>query len=200
LDAAFGLKTAIAVRWWQFGFFPLFNVVVRTEGPADAAAAVIRDRLKAHDPNLAAYELQTMQHWVDQSSSLMRIRTRLITLLGTVALLLGVIGIYGVMSYLVAQRTHEFGIRIALGARPGALPLGVVAQGLRYALAGIVMGLFAAVFVVDRMRSLLFEVDARDPATFAAVALVVALVAVAASYVPARRAASVDPLMLLRAE
>lgn len=184
----------------QFGFFPLFNVVVRTQGPPEAAAAVIRDRLKRHDPNLAAYELRSMQHWVDRNASLMRIRTRLITWLGAVALLLGIIGIYGVMSYLVAQRTHEFAIRVALGARPTTLPFVVIGQGLRYASAGIVLGLFAAAFVVDRMRSLLFEVDARDPETFAVVAVVVGLVALAASYVPARRAATADPLLVLRAE
>ena len=110
------------------------------------------------------------------------------------------IGIYGVMSYLVAQRTHEFGVRVALGARPWALPLVVVRQGLRYILAGIALGLFAATLVVDRMQTLLFEVDSRDPATFAGAALVVALVALAASYVPARRAATADPLVVLRAE
>ena len=184
----------------QFGFFPLFNVVVRTEGPPDAAAAVLRDRLKDHDPNLAAYEVRSMQHWVDRNASLMRIRARLIASLGAVALLLGVIGIYGVMSSLVAQRTHEFGVRVALGARPWALPLVVVRQGLRYILAGIALGLFTANLVVDRMQTLLFEVDSRDPATFAGAALVVALVALAASYVPARRAATADPLLVLRAE
>jgi len=89
---------------------------------------------------------------------------------------------------------------LALGARPWALPLVVVGQGLRYTLAGIGLGLCAAVFSLDRMRKLLFEVDAQDPATFAGVAFLVALVAVGASYVPARRAAIVDPLMVLRAE
>jgi putative ABC transport system permease protein len=184
----------------QFGFFPLFNVVVRTEDQPEAAALVIRDRLKVHDPNLAAYEIRSMQHWVDQNSSLMRIRTRLIMFLGMVALLLGVVGIYGVMSYLVSQRTREFGIRLALGARPWALPLVVVAQGLRYTLPGIALGLCAAAFLLDRMRDLLFEIDARDPATFAGVAFLVALVAVGASYVPARRATVIDPLTVLRAE
>jgi putative ABC transport system permease protein len=184
----------------QFGFFPLFNVVVRTEGPPEAAATLIRERLKTHDPNLAAFDVQSMHHWVDRSASLMRIRTRLVTLLGAIALALGVIGIYGVMSYLVAQRTREFGIRVALGARPWALPLVVVGQGLRYTVPGIACGLLAAVFVGDRIQNLLFEVDARDPATLAAVGVTVALVAVAASYAPARRAATADPLLVLRAE
>ena len=184
----------------QFGFFPLFNIVVRVDGQPERAATVIRERLKISDPNLAAYEVQTMQHWVDRSSSLMQIRTRLVTLLGLMALLLGLIGIYGVISFLVAQRTHEFGIRIALGAQQWALPLVVVAQGLRYTLPGIIFGLIAAALVGNRIRSLLFEVDARDPLTFAVVGVSVGLVAAAASYVPARRAATIDPLVTLRAE
>jgi putative ABC transport system permease protein len=104
------------------------------------------------------------------------------------------------MSLLFRGRAGEFGIRVALGARPWALPLTVVAQALRYALPGIVIGLLAAGVVADRIRSLLFEVDARDPATFAVVGLAVALIAVAASYAPARRAATADPLIVLRAE
>lgn len=184
----------------QFGFFPLFNIVVRSDGPPEAIAAAIRDRVRAHDPNLAAYEIQRMQHWVDQSASLLRIRTTLVTLLGVTALILGVIGIYGVMSYLVAQRTREFGIRLALGARPSALPLGVLAQGLRLASTGIALGLVLAVVASGRIRSLLYEVDARDPITFVAVGVVVAVVAAAASYGPARRAATTDPLMVLRAD
>jgi putative ABC transport system permease protein len=184
----------------QFGFFPLFNVVVRGDVSADATAALIRERLKANDPNLAAFEVHTMQHWVGQSSSLMRIRTRLVTVLGGVALLLGLIGIYGVASYLVAQRMHEFGVRIALGARPLTLPIVVIAQGLRYTIVGVALGLSAAGLLVERMRGLLFGVEPRDPLTFAGVALVVLVVASCASYVPARRAATVDPLLVLRAE
>jgi predicted permease len=184
----------------QFGFFPLFNVVVRTQGPLDAAAIIIRERLKAHDSNLAAYDVRSMQHWVDRSASLMRIRTRLVTSLGVVALLLGAVGIYGVISYLVAQRTREFGIRMALGARPWALPLGVLGQGVRYSGAGVAFGLSAAALGVNRIQDLLFNIDAHDPATFAGAALITVVLAVAASLVPARQAATVDPITILRAE
>jgi putative ABC transport system permease protein len=184
----------------QFGFFPLFNIVVRADRTFEATAALIRDRLKVHDPHLAAFEVHSMQHWMAQSSSLMRIRTRLVTVLGAVALLLGLIGIYGVASYLVAQRAHEFGVRIALGASPSALPLVVVAQGLRYVAAGVGLGVLAAALAVGQIRGLLFEVDPRDPLTFAAVSLFVTVIASCASYVPARRAARVDPLVVLRAE
>jgi ABC-type antimicrobial peptide transport system permease subunit len=130
----------------------------------------------------------------------MRIRTVLITSLGALALLLGVIGIYGTMSYLVAQRTREFGIRIALGARPQILPFTVAAKGMGPIVAGIGLGLAAAAALVDRLRDLLFQIDARDPATFASVAVLVCLVALAASYMPARRAATADPVTVLRAE
>jgi putative ABC transport system permease protein len=184
----------------QFGFFPQFNVVVRSDGRFDRTSAVIRDRLKDLDPALAAYDVQSMQHWIDRNAALMRIRTVLITSLGALALLLGVIGVYGTMSYLVAQRTREFGIRIALGARPQILPITVAAQGMGPIVAGIGLGLAAAAALVDRLRDLLFQVEARDPATFTSVAVLVCLVALAASYVPARRAATADPVTVLRAE
>ena len=183
----------------QFGYFPLFNVVVRTDGTSDAAA-IIRDRLKLLDPTMAPYEIERMQHWVDRKTALMRIRTTLVLSLGVVALLLGVIGVYGVMSYLVALRTREFGIRIALGARPRSLPFLVAREGLRLTIAGLAAGLVAALFLVDRLHVLLFQIDAHDPTTFAAVAIVVSAIALAASYVPARRAALADPLTVLRTE
>jgi ABC-type antimicrobial peptide transport system permease subunit len=174
--------------------------VVRTSGSPEAAAAVVRDRLKALDPALAAYDIQPMRHWVNRSAGLMRIRTRLLTAFGALALLLGVIGVYGVMASVVAQRTREFGIRVALGARAWSLPLVVVAQGLGYAVPGILCGLVAAVAAGTAFRPLLFDIEAADPLTLSAVAAGVALVAAAASFVPARRAAAADPLVVLRAE
>ena len=184
----------------QFGFFPQFNVVVRAEGGFERIAALIRERLKELDPGLAAYEMQNMQHWVAQNAALTRIRTALIASLGALALLLGTIGIYGTVSHLVAQRTREFGIRIALGARPAMLPLTVAARGLPSVAAGIALGLAAAVVSADRLRELLFEVDPRDPATFVSVAILVGVAAFTASYVPARRSAAADPVTVLRAE
>ena len=185
---------------WQFGFFPQFNVIVQADGSLAATAAAIRERLKQLDPNLAAYEIQPMQHWIDRSAALMRIRTWLIASLGALALLLGVVGIYATTAYLVARRSREFGIRIALGARPGLLPLVVVGQGLRVTLAGIVLGLIGAAVAIERVRDLLFQVDARNPMTFAIVAAIVALVGMAAAYLPARRIAATDPALVLRAE
>jgi putative ABC transport system permease protein len=183
----------------QFGFFPLFNVVVRTQGTADAAA-LIRERLKAHDPTLAAYDVRSMQHWVERSASLMRIRARLVMLLGALALVLGAVGIYGVVSSLVAQRTREFGIRIALGARPGVISFGVLRQAAALSGLGLVLGLSAAGLAVDRLQELMFEVDAHDAATFASAGLIVAAITVAASLMPVRRAAAIDPIAILRTE
>jgi putative ABC transport system permease protein len=184
----------------QFGFFPLFNVVVRTDGAPESAVDVVRDRLKRLDPNLAAYEIQRMQHWLDHSAAPLRIRTVLITSLGLVALVLGVIGIYGVMSYVVSQRAHEFGVRVALGARPWAIPLSVVMQALRLTIVGLGLGLVAASVLVQQMRSLLFDIDPLDPIAFGSAALVVGVVALLASYIPARRATTADPLVVLRAQ
>jgi putative ABC transport system permease protein len=141
-----------------------------------------------------------MQHWVDGSSARLRIRTFLIAALGAIAVLLGIVGIYGVISYLVTARTREFGIRVAMGARPMTLPLLVLGQGLRLASAGIVIGLAVAAMIADRMRGLLYDVDARDPASFVLAAVIVWAVAMLASFVPSRRAAAADPLVALRAD
>jgi putative ABC transport system permease protein len=184
----------------QFGFFPLFNVVVRTPLQPDQAAAVIRDRLKALDGNLAAYEVQSMQHWVDRNSATMRVRTALMSALGVVALLLGVVGVYGVMSYLVSLRMREFGIRTALGAPPWAIPVSIVRRTAIYAATGTALGFAAALPLVDRMRGLLYGIDPKDPGTFAGVAAIVVFVALAASVVPARRAARTEVLIVLRTE
>jgi ABC-type antimicrobial peptide transport system permease subunit len=123
-----------------------------------------------------------------------------VTLLGAIGLVLGVVGIYGAMSYLVGQKMREFAIRIALGAHPSVLPLVVVARALVYTVPGIALGLLAAMVVSNPLRSLLFEVNPTDPITFVLVGVTVTLVAIAASYSPARRAAATDPLAVLRAE
>jgi ABC-type antimicrobial peptide transport system permease subunit len=162
--------------------------------------SALRDRLKQHDPNLAAFEVHAMSHWVDRSSLFMRIRTQLMAALGAIALVLGIVGIYAVMSFLVTQRAQEFGVRMAFGARPSTLPLGVVARGVGYAVAGLAIGLSAAALTMDKIQSLLFQIDARDPATLATVAGGVVVTAAIAWYFPARRAAAVDPLVVLRGE
>jgi putative ABC transport system permease protein len=124
----------------------------------------------------------------------------MLAIAGGMALVLGIIGIYGVISYAVTQRTREIGIRIALGAHPGELQRMIVRNGLILAGVGIGIGAGVAVGLSRLMKSLLFEVSPLDPLTYAAVAVVLVTSAVLASYLPARRAAAVDPLDALRAE
>lgn len=124
----------------------------------------------------------------------------LLNVFAAVALLLASIGLYGVISYLVGQRTHEFGIRLAMGARPRDLFRLVLSQGLKMALGGIVPGLIAALLLTRLMTKMLYGVSATDPATFIAIALLLLAVALLASLIPARRATKVDPMLTLRSE
>jgi putative ABC transport system permease protein len=142
-----------------------------------------------------------MQELVNSSVSTRRITLILLGLFSALALVLAAIGIYGVISYSVAQRTHEIGIRMALGADHGGVLRMILAQGVKIAGAGVVIGLGAS-FGLTRllMTNLLFSVRAADPLTFAAVAIVLVLVAMLACYIPARRALRVDPIIALRYE
>jgi putative ABC transport system permease protein len=124
----------------------------------------------------------------------------LLTLFACLALVLAAIGIYGVMAYLVSQGTREIGIRMALGATPGVILKHVVRQGMTMAFSGAVVGLMGAFLLSRLIRSLLFGVRATDPLTFAVISLLLMLVALAASYIPAQRAAQVEPVVSLRYE
>ena len=136
------------------------------------------------------------------ASSLTRDRFSVLVLGGfaCLALILAVVGLYGVVAYVVTQRTSEIGIRIALGAEPRGIQRLVVLQSLRLVLIGLGLGLVGAVVVTGVLRSLLYEVKPRDPMTFAVVTLLLVVVALAAAFIPARRAARVDPVLALRAE
>ncbi len=124
--------------------------------------------------------------------------TALFTAFGVLALLLAALGIFGVLAFIVEQRTHEVGIRVALGATRGGVTRLVVGQGMRLVAAGLVIGVVATIFASRLMASLLYQVRPADPVTLAAVALVALLTALAASYLPARRAASAEPMRVLR--
>jgi putative ABC transport system permease protein len=179
--------------------WPTMTIIVRGDERAQAAA-LLRTAVREQDPQLAVYNVRSMSDMIDRSAAQPRLNASLITLFAVLAALLAAIGIYGVLAYLVSQRTPEIGIRMALGAGRGAVQRLVLSRGLRLAALGLVAGIGGAVLVARWIGTLLFEVRARDPLTIAAAVAVVAAIALLASYLPARRAAKVDPLIALRGE
>ena len=177
------------------------QVVVRAKGE-DAAALTssVRAELKGVDPNLLIWETRTMDELVGRSVAPQRFNVALLGFFAALAMLLAAVGIYGVMSYMVTQRRHEIGIRMALGAGRGDVLRMVVRQGMLLTLAGLGLGLAGAFALTRLMAGLLYGVTATDPTVFAAVSLLLAAVAFLASYVPARRATKVDPMVALRYE
>jgi predicted permease len=176
------------------------NVVVRTVGDPAALATAASTVVRALDPDLPIYNVRTMEQRVDESLARRRFSMLLLTLFAALALGLAAIGIYGVIAYLVTQGTRDLGIRMALGATPRSIVMLILRHGMSVALFGVGAGLASAFVLTRFMRNLLFGVAPADPVTFAAVALLLASVAFVASYVPARRAARVDPMKSLRAE
>jgi putative ABC transport system permease protein len=167
--------------------------------PSDLTAAVRRE-VQSVDPNQPVYNVRTMREVIDLSISNSRLNMTLLSIFAGLATLLSVVGIYSVMSYLVTQHTREIGIRVALGASPANILRLVIGQGLWLTLAGIALGALAAFGLTRLMSSLLYGVEGTDPATYALVSALLLLVALAACYVPARRATKVDPLVALRYE
>ncbi|MDQ3252598.1 MAG: FtsX-like permease family protein, partial [Acidobacteriota bacterium] len=176
------------------------NLVVRTASDPMSMSAAIRREVQALDRNQPIYNVSTMEQTLDQSLATQRLATTLLALFAGVALILAAVGIYGVMAYSVTQRTHEIGIRMALGAQAGDVLKLVVSQGMLLALLGVGLGLIAAFVLTRLMASLLYGVSATDPVTFVSIALLLALVALVANYIPARRATKIDPMIALRYE
>ncbi len=155
--------------------------------------------MRALDPDVPP-RFRTIEQVVATSVANRRFSLLLLSVFAGAALLLAVIGIYGVMSYVVTQRTQEMGVRLALGATPGAIARLVLGQGARLVVIGLALGIVGAVVLTRLMTSLLFEITPTDPVTYGGVALVLAVTAVAACQIPAWRATRVDPLTALRSE
>jgi putative ABC transport system permease protein len=176
------------------------NLVIRTQGDPLSLVGAVRKQVQTLDPDQPIAAVRKMSDWVDSSVAEPRYRTILLGLFAALAMILAATGIYGVMSYSVAQRTHEIGVRMALGARQRDVLRLVVRQGMLLALVGVGLGLLAALALTRVMGSLLFEVTAKDPFTFAVVATLLIAVALVACLIPALRATKVDPLVALRYE
>ncbi len=182
------------------GYVRRINLLTRTEVEPSSLAQAVRGQIAALNKDQAVFNVRTMEQIVGQSVAPRRFSMMLLTVFAVVALALASLGIYGLMSYAVIQRTREIGVRMALGAQSGNVLRLVIGQGMKLALAGVALGLVASVALTRTIKSLLFGVSATDPATFAAIALLLALVALLACWLPARRATKVDPMMALRCE
>ncbi len=152
------------------------------------------------DPGQPLYHVETLEQTLSESLAPRRFNMLLLGIFATIALTLAMIGIYGVMAFSVTQRTHEIGIRMALGAQKSDVLGMVVRQGLKLALIGVVIGIGGALVLTRFLSSLLFGVEPTDPLTFVAVSLILCAVALVACYIPARRAAKLDPMVALKYE
>jgi len=176
------------------------DLAIRTAGDPVAVIAGVREAIAAIDRDQPIADVKTMDEWLDEEVAARHVQSVLLGSLAALALILACVGIYGVLSYVVTQRTPEIGVRVALGASAGDVFLAVARQGMGLAAIGIGIGAVAALAVSRLLQNLLFEVKPTDPATYVGAAVVFALVALVACYVPARRAAKVDPLVALRYE
>ncbi len=176
------------------------SLVVRSESDTAALTGAVKNRIWKVDPMIPATKVQMMSDVMAEAVSAQRFNMSLLSIFAGVALLLSAVGIYGVISYAVAQRTHEIGVRVALGAQPRDVMKLVLGQGMLLALIGAGLGLIAAFALTRLMSTLLFGVSATDPMTFGVIALLLIAVALLACYIPARRAVKVDPMAALRYE
>ncbi len=181
-------------------YSPAAIILVRTSGRPEAVISSVRSQVQQLDSNLALTNVQTIGEVIDQGLWAPRMGAALLAVFGGLALILAIIGVYGVLSYSVNQQTREIGIRMAMGAQTGRVLRLVVGQGMRLACAGLILGLLVAFAAMRVLGSLLFGVSSHDPLTFVGVSLVLALAAVLACYIPARRATKVDPIIALRYE
>jgi putative ABC transport system permease protein len=176
------------------------SIVVKTDADPDRLATALGAQVRSVDPDLPTYGVQTMEQILAKAAAARRFSTQMLGAFAVLALLLAAVGIYGVMAFVVGQRTREMGIRIALGAHPRAVTRLMLREALALAVGGILIGAIAARVATRLLAGLLFEVPAHDPVTYTLIAVVLTATAALAAWRPARRAASVDPITALRAE
>jgi len=180
--------------------WPEMTLVIRAARNPTTLIADVRGIVHSVDPDQPVGAVHSMQNTVSEFVAPQRVTMLVSGLFAGLALLLAMIGLYGVLSYSIAQRSHEFGIRMALGAAKGDILRPIVTQGFRLALAGITVGMAGTLALSRVLTSLLFGIAPNDPATFVAVAILLVCVALLACYLPARRATKVDPMVALRYE
>jgi ABC-type antimicrobial peptide transport system permease subunit len=180
--------------------FSSLTILARTSAPPASLAAPIRAIVHDLDHEIPVFSVQTMEERISASVGPQRFYATLIGVFAAVALLLAAVGLYGVIAYAVSQRTHELGIRVALGATSQRISTMVIREGLALTAIGVAVGIVAALAAGSVVASLLFGVTPRDPTTLGGVVVVLAAVAMLASWLPARRAARVDPLVAMRGE
>jgi putative ABC transport system permease protein len=188
------------VSFAQAPFPGVMSLVARTQGEPSNLAKAIQNEVSALDRGIAPSDVKTMGQYLGAAVAQPRFSAMLFSLFALLALLLAAVGLYGVMAYTVSQRTREVGVRMALGAQPAGVLRLMIAQGMRLTLLGVGVGLAGAFALARLMKALLFGVSETDPATFAAIVLLLATIAFVACWIPARRATKVDPMIALRAE
>jgi putative ABC transport system permease protein len=176
------------------------HVVVRSQDNPGALASAVRGTIASLDPQIAVADVKTMEAYVQESIAPQRFNLLLLGLFAALAVFLAAVGVYGVLSYAVTQRTREIGVRVAMGAQRSNILAMTIREGMQLTFAGAAIGLVGALLLTRLMAGLLYGVTARDPLTFVSVIAVMSLVSLAASYIPARRATRVDPLVALRYE
>src|SRR4030095_9591903 len=187
-----------AIYYPSFNLSPRMDVVVRTEGAPASVLSAVREKVHQLDPALPVSTVRTMDEWLANSAAQPRLNAVLLVVFAVTAILIAAIGIYGVLAYSVNQRTREIGVRMALGAPRAQVLRMVVREGMIVGAVGVVSGVVAALVVSGVLSSLVYGVEVRDPATYAGVAVILAVVALVACVVPASKASRVDPVVALR--